>query len=346
MSTTTKATGDTKKSPRSWAFYNEKVPHRKVPFDELTCKSIDLAFDMYTAGKGRDVVNFSGATFNFPRMTYTNQGIVCKLSSCGGVFPYKLELGKDTSGVSPCSREVLSKLDPGSIVNKWYWWDSAADVLPLSSFGSGTTTKPTWTSYAPADAKKLDQLYATDSKKAEFVPINKTFCVNFGGTHKGSPLILQGKLDEEENPDIPDDQKHRRPVLRAAYCWCYNSLFDVGKTKWVPYPPETSALLEEMFIMGFREATVTVKNMRHTLDFEAGVQYPVNNIAKRTKVARFGTDFVDSVKSRGGIHGDAPVDFPKTWENPSSRKFLCSTAISVDERFRIKRIITDATKCK
>lgn len=333
-------------SPRKWAFYTENAPHKKIPFDEATCKTIDAAFDRFNETKGRETLDLCGATFNFTKMTYTNQGIMCKLSSCGGIMPYKVAFGKDASGISPASREVLSKLSPASIVTKWYWWDNPSGALPLPAFERDSTAAPTWTSYTPSDEQQLDRLYASNSSNSNFVPLNSAFCVCFNGAHKGCPVMLQSRLDEEANPSIPVEQRRRRPILRASYCWCYNSEFAMGKTNWVPYPPETSALLEQMYIMGFRDAPVTVNGVRYVLNFLAGVHYPGSNTALRSKVARFGTEFVDAVKNRGKIAGDADIKFPHYWQSPSSEKLLCSNAVSEPEKRRIAKMIGNSTKCK
>lgn len=315
-----------------WCYYNVNQPFKKIYFNDQMKLTIDQAFSEFKSKK-LNGVTICGAVFNFASMECKCGDMKFKLSPNGGCMPYKVVLGGDPEGLSKGDREALSKFDQAKVAHKWLWWDNPTGADSFGLYKNYAEKRPTWTYYSPADEKKLEELYQVDPNKKKPQAINKFFCISFSGTYEEKyTLKIQGRIDDENNKTVPDHQKRRRPVIRATYCWCWDTSDGTAGPMWTPYDLEVSEALEESYTVGMPEADITLGGAKYTVNFTQGIQFSLADTSKKRKIIRFGTDFVTPFKelvAGGSIASENLI--PQTWERNQQKPFLLSRQVSKPE---------------
>lgn len=323
-----------------WCYYNVNQPFKKIYFNDQMKLTIDQAFSEFKSKK-LNGVTICGAVFDFASMECKCGDMKFKLSPNGGCMPYKVVLGGDPEGLSKGDREALSKLDKTKVAHKWLWWDNPTGADPFGLYEKYAEKRPTWTHYSPADEKKLEELYQLDPNKKKLQPINKLFCIVFSCTYNEKYTVkIQGRIDDEKNNTIPDNQKRRRPVIRARYCWCWDNSDGTGAPVWTPYELEVSEALEENYIVGMPEVDITLGGSKYTVNFTQRIQFSITDTSKKRKITRFGTDFVEVFEENVAGGGAASANLiPPTWEKNQQKPFLLSKEVTKPEVSQIGQSI-------
>ena len=215
---------------------------------------------------------------------------------------YTNNLKKDVEGLTPDDRKFLQTVDPAVVGHRWYWVDNpslkpnSADAKSKSVdpfvlvFNASADVNPTWVHYSHEEEKKIEELYTTHHDSTKFHPINKKYCVIFKTRYKLSKtkrynVMAQGTIEDESNPNVSLENKRRRPVLRASFCWCRKQA--KGRGDWEPLPLEVSEDLEEAFAIGLPSSVFQIGEIVWTVDFVRSEMMSQNDDVYNLK--RYGT---------------------------------------------------------
>lgn len=317
---------------RKWCYYDENEPFKKISFNTAN-NDVEQAFMSFLEDKSKNKVSINGFNFDFVKMECSVGGKTYKVSSNGGCVPYRVCLG-DTTGVPANDQEALSKIDPSKVVYRWLWWDNPGGVDPFSTFKAQADKNPMWTHYSPSDERTLETLYGKYKTTNAPQRINNMFCVRFDCTYEfTNKVIIQGRNDDENNAKIPEPQKRRRPIIHAAYCWCWDNSDGTGTPMWTPYERDISVLLEEAYIAMKSEVDIKVGSETFTVNVVQNVQFNIKDTYKKHRVIRFGTEFIksfkDSLGGKGGVSANDMV--PQYWQDQEDKQFVLSPKISQGE---------------
>lgn len=322
---------------RKWYFYTEDAPQAKSYFSDAQNSAIEDAYMKALGKRGSFGLNLFGCWFDFKKMTYFCKKKTHNLAFTGFSIPYKFVLSDDVSGISPEDKKILEKQDKKNIITRWLWWDNPIDEAPMASFEANFEKKPMWAYFSPDAEKKIENLYLADSKSFDYLPISNKFCVCFNEGFKGYPIPMQSRINDEIDSDVPIDKRHRRPVFRASYCWCFGTKMYSGGMKWTAFPPDVSAYLEECLLLGLDEIEFFADNKKYIADFARKVRYNADKVSDMCEIERFGTGVINSSESN--------VEIPPEWEDFGEKKFLVSNSVSDKETSLISKIVNYSKHC-
>ena len=317
---------------RIWCYYDEYEPFRKFEFSPQEQQVVERGFQNYITNKVQQL-NIGGCVLDFYKMEWIYQGRKYRISPNAGCVPYKVNMGSELKGLDLESHEALSKIDPAKIAHTWLWWDNTG-ADPFVHYRDLSETNPRWTHYSPPDEKKIEELYRANPNRSDPQPFNGMFCILFGCLYENTYVMnIQGRTEDECNYSIPDNQKRRRPIIRAAYCWCWDSSNGMGSAMWTPYDLGITEQLERDYINGVPESEITLGGTKYAVNFTQGIQYKLADTSRKRAVKRFGTEFIRSfMRSVQGSGGEiSKYSVPSNWEKPQQKSFILSTAFTPEE---------------
>lgn len=330
--------------PRQWCYYKEEEPFKKNGFNPEMNRAVEQAFVNFVTTRANKV-NITGAVFDFDSMMVFLDGARYKLAYNDACVPYKVVLGGDIEGLSLDDKTFMSKIDQRLIAHRWFWWDNFGKGNPFVQFIQDGGKSPRWTHYSPSDERKIEELYKVNSNTNNPLPINSIFCMRFNCAYNGCRVMIQGRNDDESNSLIPEDNRRRRPAIRASFCWCFDSNSGKGEPSWVPYSPEISMLLEEAFLSSKPEVDVKVGAEAYIVNFTQGVQFKIDYTFKRCKIKRFGTGIADSFMRNAGFGGFSVDDILPPYWDLQENDFLLSTRMNRSEIRILSKLVNDYQPC-
>ena len=155
--------------------------------------------------------------------------------------------------------------------------------------------------------------------------------------------MIQGRNEDENNPSMSDSAKRRRPIIRTAFCWCWEQTEGAGD--WEPYTPEITSLLEEAFLSQKPEVDVQIGQGMYTVNFTQMYQFNVSDTSKRHNVKRFGTQLTQTFMSSLGCGGLSKQDMINQMWEPQQQPFFASQNLKQCEQNSIMRMMSNGVPC-
>ena len=184
-------------------------------------------------------------------------------ANSASILPYLVPLGNETGGLSADDINFLNGIDSQFVVHRWLWWSTEN---PFKEYRNKGATEPQWKAYTETESNTLENGYQVflQNKTKDNHKINETFCARYNCTYNTKKLMAQGRNTEEENPDVPNIEKRRRPIARVSFCWCS---LDPRTQNYVPFPSEVSKILEDALAKGLSRHEFVFQSQNWNADF-------------------------------------------------------------------------------
>lgn len=227
------------------------------------------------------------------------------------------------------SEQAFLKKYNDVICHKWCWWSGDN---PFGKYRKEFRTNPMWNYYEEKDCRLLESGYKDylrdfNKERCDFNPTGG-YCARFNCTYKDKWIMVQGKIEDEDNSSVEETRKRRRPIARVSFLWFFSRTNDPCLHNWQAFAPEISTLLEGEYAKGNdRPGRISYGDFdfkNRTLATQAGIFF----------LARFGT----TVKSAHQL--PLPIT-PLSW-TPQAQKFLYSETLSDKERDLIREMISNS----
>lgn len=330
---------------RNWYYFDANSPHIKFFFNDGMNVKIDASYENYLSNNVNYAFNPSGTTFNFNHMEYKKdkEDFHYKLSYYN-LAPYNAASSDGSNVLTGEDKAFLDK-NKTQTVKRWFRWSKNVDLCRFAN------DDPMWTRYDSGTEKIIEELYQRDPNSSNPQQVDGTYCVLFRPAEK-SNVMLQGRIDDENDYRKPAEQKRRRPITRVEFCWCYDSSADITKSAtWVPYEPRMSELLEDALVRGEPEVSIKLGEEEeeeiYIVNFAQGIQFSASDSSKKVRIARYGSEIVGPATERlyWGYHTYDGVT-PKDWLKGQAE--LCSVFECKFEDFKkkLKEIISNEDKNK
>lgn len=214
-------------------------------------------------------------TLDFSKMECKYDGKAYNLFCCGKFLPYK-RVPKFERNITTGGR-ALHRFDPTKIICRWLWWDGDGADATYDGFIAGRM-EPKWSFYSRDDEEKLEELFKEHGTTQGTHNINERYNVSF-----------EDYMFQINRRDI----SRIRPVIRATYCWCWDTSNGKEDPSWAPHERDVSECLEEAFISGIPEVDIEFEGKKHFVNFSQGIQFCASDTSKKKKITRFGTEIAD-----------------------------------------------------